>query len=113
MTDPAIALDTVADQLLARAADAHSGRATQAFHAAGDGVLTTVALALLTGRQLSEHANPGEAFLHVLSGRLRLSSGDHAWELGPGEIVAVPQRRHSVLALQDSVALLTIAHVSS
>lgn len=113
MSDDVVALGTVTDDLLAKAAAATSGRATQAFHAAPSGVLTKVVLALMAGKGLSEHANPGEAFLQVLRGRLRLSAGDQQWELGPGDFVAVPQQRHAVLALEDSVAVLTMAHLET
>ncbi len=114
MTTSAIALGALAGQLLARAGEASSGRATQAIPAApSGGVLTTVALALMAGQQLSEHENPGEAFLHVIRGRVRLTAGDEEWELGEGDLVAIPQRRHGVVALADSVALLTIAKTTS
>lgn len=114
MTDSAIALGALADQLLARAAAASSGRATQAIPAAAKGgVLTTVVLALMAGQQLSEHENPGEGFLHVLRGRMRLSSGADEWELGEGDLAPIPQRRHGVVALADSVALLTVAKTTT
>lgn len=114
MTDSVVALGALTDQLLSRAAEAHSGRATQAIPAAPrGGVLTTVALALMAGKELSEHENPGEAFLHVIRGRVRLTAGDEGWELGEGDLIAIPQRRHGVVALADSVALLTIAKATS
>lgn len=113
MTDTPAALGSLADDLLARAAEASSGRATHAFHAAPKGVLSQVVLALMAGQSLSEHENPGEAFLHVLRGRARLSAGDDAWDMGPGELIAIPQRRHALLALEDAVVVLTMARVSS
>lgn len=114
MTGSAVTLGALSDHLLARAAEASSGRTTQAIPAAPKGgVMTTVALALMAGRELSEHENPGEAFLQVIRGRVRLTAGDEAWELAEGDLIAVPQRRHGVVALSDSVALLTIARATS
>lgn len=113
MTDTPAALGSLADDLLARAAEASSGRATRAFHAAPGGVLTQVVLALMAGQQLSEHENPGEAFLQVLRGRARLSAGGQAWELAAGDLLAIPQQRHALLALEDTVAVLTLARVTS
>lgn len=113
MSEDVVALGTLTDDLLAKAAATSSGRATQAFHAAPGGVLTKVVLALMAGKGLSEHENPGEAFLQVLRGRLRLSAGDEQWELAAGDFVAIPQQRHAVLALEDSVAALTMAHLQS
>ncbi|MCE5292394.1 MAG: hypothetical protein LLG14_24610 [Nocardiaceae bacterium] len=96
-------------ELLATARAASSGRATQVFHAVPHGRLSQVLLALCAGRALSDHANPGEAFVQVLSGRVRLSTGDHAWDLDSGEHMTIPQCRHSLAAVEDSVVVLTIA----
>ncbi|GGB14446.1 LuxR family transcriptional regulator [Flexivirga endophytica] len=113
MTDSAVALGPLADELLAQSAAASSGRATRALHAAPGGVLTQVVLALMSGRELSEHENPGEAFLQILRGRARLTAGDEQWDLGAGDLVAIPQRRHALLALEDAVVVLTMARVTS
>lgn len=111
MSEDVAALGTLTDDLLAKAAATTSGRATQAFHAAPGGVMTNVVLALMAGKGLSEHGNPGEAFLQVVRGRLRLSAGDQEWELAAGEFVAIPQQKHAVLALEDAVAVLTLARL--
>jgi quercetin dioxygenase-like cupin family protein len=58
---------------------------------------------------LDEHENPGEATLHVLRGRVRLASGDVAWEGTPGDLLIVPDARHSLNAIEDSAVLLTVA----
>lgn len=101
-------LRSLAGDLLVRAAAASSGRATHVVHAAPGGALSQVLVALLAGRQLSDHDNPGEATLHVLTGRVRLSAGDEEWELGPDEHAVIPPRRHRLLALTDSAVLLTL-----
>lgn len=113
MTDQPTQLRTLADDLLAQAAGAHSGRATQALHAAPRGILTQVVLALMSGQTLSEHENPGEAFLQVLRGRVRLSAGEEQWELSEGDLLAIPQSRHALDALEDAVVVLTLARVMS
>lgn len=113
MADKPADLGPLADDLLARAAEASSGRATHAFHAAPRGVLTQVVLALMAGKQLSEHENPGEAFLQGLRGRVRLSAGDDQWDVGAGDLIAIPQQRHALLALEDAVVVLTMARVTS
>ena len=53
--------------------------------------------------------NPGEATLHVLRGRVRLACGDDSWEGSKGDLIEVPNARHSLYALEDSVVLLTVA----
>jgi quercetin dioxygenase-like cupin family protein len=49
----------------------------------------------------------------VLRGRVRLTAGDNAWELGPQDHLVIPQSRHGLLALEDSAVLLTIARPRS
>ncbi len=102
-------LNALADDLLARARESSSGRATEVFHAKDGGILSQVVLGLSAGKGLSEHENPGEALLHVLRGRAVLSAGDDHWELGPNAHVTVPQRRHQLMAQEDSVVILTVA----
>lgn len=112
MPEDVVAIGALTDRLLTQAAQ--TGRpATRGLRAAESGVLLQVALGLPEGQQLPEHDNPGEAFLHVLSGRLQLVAGAEAWEVGAGELLAIPQRPHSVLALEDSTALVTQAHLES
>lgn len=113
MTDQPTQLGALVDDLLTKAAGARSGRATEALHAAPRGILTQVVLAIMAGQALSEHENPGEAFLQVLRGRVRLTAGDEAWDLGEGALLAIPQRRHALHALEDAAVVLTMARVTS
>ena len=101
-------LSALADELFAAAAQADSGRATRVFRATPGGSLSQVMLVLLAGKELSEHANPGQALLHVLSGRARLVAGDDSWELAAHGHMVIPEQRHSLLALEDAVVLLTV-----
>ena len=58
---------------------------------------------------LAEHENPGEATVHVLRGRMRLSAGELSWEGRSGDLLVVPDARHSLEALEASAVLLTVA----
>jgi quercetin dioxygenase-like cupin family protein len=58
--------------------------------------------------ELAEHENPREATVLVLSGRVELRSNAVRWEGRNGDLLTVPDRRHSLHALEDSAVLLTI-----
>ncbi|MCW2597298.1 MAG: Cupin 2 conserved barrel domain protein, partial [Jatrophihabitans sp.] len=72
-------------------------------------VLRQTVIALAAGRQLDEHQNPGEATVHVLHGRVRLIAGAVSWAGSPGDLIIVPNARHTLEALEAAVVLLTVA----
>ncbi len=100
--------DDLAEDLLGRARAAHSGRAAHTVFGGTGHSLRQTAIALLAGQELSEHHNPGEATLHVLRGRVRLSSPSGSIGAGAGDFVAIPPERHALAALEDAVVLLSV-----
>ncbi len=58
---------------------------------------------------MEEHENPGEATIYVLQGRVRLLSGGSSWDGMAGDLLIMPQARHSLEALETAVILLTVA----
>lgn len=58
---------------------------------------------------LSEHANPGEGSVYVLRGRVRLAAGDEEWDGRDGDLLIIPDAPHSLVALEDSAVLITVA----
>ncbi len=72
-------------------------------------MLRQTLIALVSGAELAEHETPGEATVLVLNGRVRLSSGELAWEGRGGDLIVVPDARHRLRALEDSAVLLTVA----
>jgi quercetin dioxygenase-like cupin family protein len=66
-------------------------------------------IAMIKDSALAEHVNPGEGSVFVLHGRVRLAAGDEAWEGRDGDLLIIPDSPHSLLALQDSAVLLTVA----
>ncbi len=102
-------LTALARQQLKLARLASSGRSTQTVYGGHEHVLRQSLIALTAGRRLDEHENPGEATVHVLHGRVRLSAGDVGWEGSVGDLLIVPAARHSLEALEDSAMLLTVA----
>jgi len=105
--DP-IQLDTIADELLGRAREEHSGRASHNLLAGQEHPLSQTVITIVAGHGLGEHDSPGEATLHLLRGRVRFVTGSASCELSAGDFLPIPPERHSVDALEDSVLLLSV-----
>lgn len=105
-------LTALARQQLKIAATASSGRSAHTVYGGHEHVLRQTVIALASGQKLDEHDNPGEATVHVLHGRVRLTSGELGWEGSPGDLIIVPDARHALEALEDSAVLLTVAKTS-
>jgi quercetin dioxygenase-like cupin family protein len=104
-------LGALAREQLELARASSSGRSASTVYGGHEHVLRQTMIALIGGRRLDEHANPGEATVYVLSGRVSLNAGDHAWNGSPGDLLIVPDSIHSLEALEDSVVLLTVAKI--
>ncbi|WP_405218552.1 hypothetical protein [Agrococcus sp. Ld7] len=102
-------LPELADQLLAKARDANSGRAAHSLRSGRDVKLRQTIIALAKGRALADHVAPGEATLHVLQGSTRLRWEEQAVELRTGDWMDIPDAVHSLEAETDAVVLLTVA----
>ncbi|RYP87812.1 LuxR family transcriptional regulator [Nocardioides guangzhouensis] len=101
-------LEDLADQQLALAGKAASGRAAHTVHGGHEHALRQTLIALAAGRELAEHESPGEATLQVVRGRVRLTAGADVAALDRGALVTIPPTRHAVAALEDSAVLLTV-----
>lgn len=103
-----ISLAVLADQHLAQARTADSGRSARTVHGGHDHVLRHTVVALVRDHRLDDHESPGEATLQVLVGAVRLATDTDTWDGAAGDLLAIPPRRHSLTALQDAVVLLTV-----
>ena len=104
-----ISLTARAREVLGRARTASSGRSADTVYGGHAKVLRQTVLALTAGQSQDEHENPGEATVHVLVGRVRLTTQTDAWEGWTGDLLVVPPAVHALHALEDSVVLLTVA----
>ena len=102
-------LTALAREQLELAKSASSGRASHTVFGGHEHTLRQTVIALAGGQQLDEHANPGEATVHVLHGRVRMAAGETGWEGSAGDLLIVPDAPHTLAALEDAVVLLTVA----
>ena len=105
----AISLTDLARDHLALAHAAPAGRSAVTVYGGSDHSLRQTVIALVAGHKLDDHENPGEATVHVLQGRVTLATADTTENGAEGEVLVVPDRRHSLEAVEDSVVLLTVA----
>ena len=102
-------LSRLADEKLAAAREASSGRAAVTVYGGHEHDLRQTLVALVSGRALGEHDSPGEATLQVLVGEVRLTAGADSWDGEQGDHLVIPPERHDLLATTDAVVLLTVA----
>lgn len=100
-----IDLTAVADEHAAKAAASPHGRSAHLL--LHDGVLRQTVIALTAGTALDEHSAPLAASIQVLRGRVALTIAGSRVELTTGQLHAIPQARHGLLAHTDAVVLLT------
>ena len=104
-----ISLEALARQQIELAATAGGGHTADTVYGGHERVLRQTVIGMISHAVLAEHENPGEATVQVLHGRVRLAAGDLSWEGRAGDLLIVPDARHSLEALEDSAILLTVA----
>jgi quercetin dioxygenase-like cupin family protein len=110
-----MSLEAIAREQLELARGNAAGRASVTVFGGHEHAMRQTVVALVADATLSEHENPGEATLHVLVGRVRLTAGQDSWEARSGDLLVVPDARHSLHALEDTAVFLTAvprAHIT-
>ncbi len=102
-------LTSMVDEHVRAAKDASSGRSSHTIYGGQDHHLRQTLIALAAGQSLDEHESPGEATLQVLRGRVALVSDGASTEGAEGDLLVIPNTRHSLEAIADSAVLLTVA----
>ncbi len=105
-------LDAAAREQLAAAHRADSGRSAATVVGGHERALRQTVVAMTAGSVLGEHANPGEATIYVISGRVSLHADDQVWQGRTGDLIEIPHTRHSLHADEDSAVLLTAVPIA-
>ena len=103
------ALAALAPSWLETVRRASSGRGAHTLFGGHEHVMRQTVIALRVGSVMHEHNNPGELTVHVFHGRVRLTATETEWNGSPGDLLIAPQSRQGLEAVEDSVALLTVA----
>jgi len=102
-------LTALVRQQLDLAQNSSSGRSAHTVYGGHEHVLRQTLIALVAGQKLDDHENPGEATVHVLHGHVVLKTGDTSWHGSAGDLLIVPDSRHSLEATEAAAVLLTVA----
>ncbi|HSV41752.1 MAG TPA: cupin domain-containing protein [Nocardioidaceae bacterium] len=105
-------LTALVSQHLNTAMTASSGRSAHTMYSGNGNTLRQTLIALRAGSSLNEHENPGEATLQVLQGRVTLVAGENRGNGSPGDLIIIPNARHSLEAVEDSVVLLSVGKIT-
>jgi quercetin dioxygenase-like cupin family protein len=100
-------LEALARDQLAIAHNTPSARSATTVFGGHEHALRQTVLALCAGAALDEHENPGEATVYVLEGRVEMAAGDDRWQARRGDLLIIPDSRHALRAIEDSVVLLS------
>jgi quercetin dioxygenase-like cupin family protein len=104
-----LSIEALARQQLKLAATAGGRHTADTVYGGHEKVLRQTVIGMIAGARLAEHENPGEATVLILHGRVRLASAGMSWDAARGDLLIMPNHRHSLEALEDSAVLLTVA----
>ncbi len=102
-------LTALARHELEHAMTAASGRSAATVHGGHDRMLRQTVIGMRAGESLNVGESPGEATVHVLTGRVVLHSGGRKAFGWIGDMLFIPDAAHSLEAVENSAVLLTVA----
>ncbi|MDN6331897.1 MAG: LuxR family transcriptional regulator [Micrococcaceae bacterium] len=102
-------LTALARHELEHAMTGTSGRSAATVLGGHDRMLRQTVIGMRAGESLDVGESPGEASVHVLSGRVVLHSGGRKSFGWVGDLLVIPAAAHSLEAGENSANLLTVA----
>ncbi len=102
-----VMVDEIRAELKTKAQAAPAGRAARKLAGGPDTTMTQTMVVLRAGAELAEHENPGEATVLILEGALEVGFGGQTLSGGTGMLMIVPDEKHNVVAIADTVFLIT------
>ncbi len=102
-------LTALARHELEHAMTATSGRSAATVLGGHDRMLRQTVIGMRAGESLDVGGSPGEASVHVLTGRVVLHSGGRKAFGWIGDLLVIPAAAHSLEAVENSAVLLTVA----
>jgi quercetin dioxygenase-like cupin family protein len=109
--DQPLDLAEAGEALLREAKAMSSGRAAKTLTPGKHAQLKQTMIALRQDVTLGEHDTNGPATIYLLRGRAVVHAGDASTEITAGGWAVVPEERHDLQALEDTVALITVGAV--
>ena len=100
-------IEAIAKQQIDQARNSAAARAASTVYGGHEHALRQTVLGLKGGAALAEHDNPGEGTVFVVSGRVTLATEGESWEGRAGDLIVIPNARHTLTAEEDSAVLLT------
>ncbi|PQD99817.1 cupin [Mycobacterium sp. EPG1] len=104
----AVSLWALGDEQLEAARAAHAGRSAHTIYGGSERTLRQTVLALTEGNRLDDHKSPGEATLLVLRGKVQIGTASTTVGGSEGDYLVIPDEIHNLVALEDSVVLLSV-----
>jgi quercetin dioxygenase-like cupin family protein len=109
LADPHLAFDLAAEVERLKAepkwSSGHSARTLVKYDD-----LRVVLMAMAAGQGMPQHKSEGRITVHVVSGHIQLGVSDKTFDLRAGGLLALDRAvPHDVIAIEESVFLLTIA----
>lgn len=104
-----VSLPRLCEESLTAARASSAGRSATTVFGGHEHDMRQTLIALAAGSKLHEHESPSEATLQVLSGDVRMHTGEEHWDGTAGDYLIIPLERHDLEAVTDAVVLLTVA----